>query len=198
LRPCELGWMGEWGLMQRRGGCQAAAPKRIRGAVQAVRYTGLCFLAVKTPRSIRGACTVTPRPHRTPCTRVWRCTIKFRRGVARFCSLGANWAMTSAPYTVKLDAESARELAQRGGTILLLDVPENTAVGVDQQVRRAGGTPPRSLDAQKAPMHAAADHCLRRPPLPPPPPAASSLYSRWPPPPFLCCRPSWLARASRA
>jgi A1 cistron-splicing factor AAR2 len=43
----------------------------------------------------------------------------------------------AAPYTVKLDAESARELAQRGGTILLLDVPENTAVGVDQQVGHA-------------------------------------------------------------
>lgn len=40
----------------------------------------------------------------------------------------------ATPYTVKLDAESARELAQRGGTIVLLGVPENTAVGVDQQV----------------------------------------------------------------
>ncbi|EFN53109.1 hypothetical protein CHLNCDRAFT_9330, partial [Chlorella variabilis] len=37
-----------------------------------------------------------------------------------------------------LDADSARELAQRGGTILLLDVPENTAVGVDQQTFLVG------------------------------------------------------------
>ncbi|KAI3424879.1 hypothetical protein D9Q98_008263 [Chlorella vulgaris] len=44
----------------------------------------------------------------------------------------------AAPYTVKLDADSARELAQRGGTILLLDVPENTAVGVDQQTFLVG------------------------------------------------------------
>ncbi|KAL4437251.1 hypothetical protein ABPG75_004390 [Micractinium tetrahymenae] len=40
---------------------------------------------------------------------------------------------SSAPYTVRLDADSAWELAQRGGTILLLDVPEGAAVGVDQQ-----------------------------------------------------------------
>ena len=50
------------------------------------------------------------------------------------CAPGA-MASGSAPYTVRLDAESARELAQRGGTILLLDVPEHTAIGIDQQAR---------------------------------------------------------------
>ncbi|PRW45575.1 AAR2-like protein [Chlorella sorokiniana] len=47
-------------------------------------------------------------------------------------------ASGSSPYTVRLDAESARELAQRGGTILLLDVPEQTAIGIDQQTFLVG------------------------------------------------------------
>lgn len=41
----------------------------------------------------------------------------------------------SAPYTVRLDQEAARELAQRGATLLLLGVPEGAAVGIDQQAR---------------------------------------------------------------
>lgn len=46
----------------------------------------------------------------------------------------------SGPYTVRLDADSARELARRGGAILLLDVPEGAAVGVDQQVSCSNST----------------------------------------------------------
>ena len=65
-----------------------------------------------------------------------------------------------SPYTVRLDAESARELAQRGGTILLLDVPESTAVGVDQQVGA---------------RRAAHSHPWARAPLPPPPPPPLSV-----------------------
>ena len=71
--------------------------------------------------------------------------------------------MTSPPYTVRLDADSARELAQRGGTILLLDVPENTAVGVDQQVgARAAGC---RLQFTAAAAAAAARPPQCRPPL---------------------------------
>jgi len=38
----------------------------------------------------------------------------------------------SAPYSVQLDASSARDLASRGAALLLLDVPPGTAVGIDQ------------------------------------------------------------------
>ncbi|KAL4439432.1 hypothetical protein ABPG77_008761 [Micractinium sp. CCAP 211/92] len=55
----------------------------------------------------------------------------------RFCHRNATMS-SSGPYTVRLDAESARELAQRGGTVLLLDVPEGSAVGVDQQTFLVG------------------------------------------------------------
>lgn len=40
----------------------------------------------------------------------------------------------TAPYSVHLDPESARRLATNGATILLLDVPEATPIGLDQQV----------------------------------------------------------------
>jgi hypothetical protein len=42
--------------------------------------------------------------------------------------------LLQAPYTVQLDPESARNLAAHGGTMLLLDVPEGTPIGLDQQV----------------------------------------------------------------
>lgn len=38
------------------------------------------------------------------------------------------------PYEVNLSPDQARELVQSGGTLLLLDVPPGTAVGLDQQV----------------------------------------------------------------
>lgn len=41
--------------------------------------------------------------------------------------------MSSGPYTVRLDGEQARELTARGATLLLLGVPENTILGIDQQ-----------------------------------------------------------------
>jgi hypothetical protein len=43
-----------------------------------------------------------------------------------------------APYSVQLDPESARRLATNGATILLLDVPEATPIGLDQQVGLPG------------------------------------------------------------
>ena len=39
-----------------------------------------------------------------------------------------------APYKVQLNSEKARELAQSGAIILLLDVPNGTVIGIDQQV----------------------------------------------------------------
>jgi hypothetical protein len=39
-------------------------------------------------------------------------------------------------YSVQLDPDSARRLATHGATILLLDVPEATPIGLDQQVCR--------------------------------------------------------------
>lgn len=44
----------------------------------------------------------------------------------------------AAPYQVRLDPENARELATRGATIVLLDVPEGTAVGIDHQTFLVG------------------------------------------------------------
>ena len=49
---------------------------------------------------------------------------------------------SSEPYTVRLDAETAREMAVKGATILLLDIPEGTVVGIDQQVRIQCPPPP--------------------------------------------------------
>jgi hypothetical protein len=39
------------------------------------------------------------------------------------------------PYAVRLDPATARSFAVNGATILLLDVPEGTPIGLDQQVR---------------------------------------------------------------
>ena len=39
-----------------------------------------------------------------------------------------------APYTVHLDPDTAKELARKGATLLILDVPEATAIGLDHQV----------------------------------------------------------------
>ena len=36
-------------------------------------------------------------------------------------------------YQVNMDPEQAKQLAQQGATLLLLDVPQGTALGVDQQ-----------------------------------------------------------------
>ena len=181
-----------------RGTPGRRAKKDQGGGTSGAVHRFLCFLAVKTLRSICNACIVALSSHRTPWRRVWLCKKKLHHVVAQFCSLGANWAMAAAPYTMKLDAESARELAQRGGTILLLDVPENTAVGVDQQVHRAWGSPPRPFG------RAGGAHARRRRSLAPPLPAAAAAaasrrpHSRRRLPLHLCCRPSWLARASRA
>ena len=40
----------------------------------------------------------------------------------------------TAPYQVHMDPERATELAQSGAIILLLDVPNGTVIGIDQQV----------------------------------------------------------------
>lgn len=42
--------------------------------------------------------------------------------------------MARAPYSVQLDPDVARRFAEKGATVLLLDVPEHTVVGIDQQV----------------------------------------------------------------
>ena len=39
-----------------------------------------------------------------------------------------------APYKIHMDPARATELAQSGAIILLLDVPNGTVVGIDQQV----------------------------------------------------------------
>ena len=36
-------------------------------------------------------------------------------------------------YQVSMDPEQAKQLAQHGATLLLLDVPQGTVFGVDQQ-----------------------------------------------------------------
>lgn len=41
----------------------------------------------------------------------------------------------TVPYTVTLDADSARQLASNGAAVLLLGIPQGTLIGVDQQVR---------------------------------------------------------------
>ena len=38
------------------------------------------------------------------------------------------------PYDVRLDADKAKELTERGGALLLLDVPAGTNMAIDQQV----------------------------------------------------------------
>lgn len=38
-------------------------------------------------------------------------------------------------YVLRMDQQSAKELAEQGGTILLLDVPMGTHIGFDQQVQ---------------------------------------------------------------
>ena len=40
-----------------------------------------------------------------------------------------------SPYTVHIDPDKARELAESGAVLLLLDVPHGTVVGIDQQVK---------------------------------------------------------------
>jgi hypothetical protein len=38
------------------------------------------------------------------------------------------------PYTVQLDPDTAKELVRKGATLLILGVPEATAIGLDHQV----------------------------------------------------------------
>ena len=44
--------------------------------------------------------------------------------------------MTQQPYRVNVSPEKAKELAESGGALLLLDIPAGTVVGIDQQVRK--------------------------------------------------------------
>ncbi len=41
----------------------------------------------------------------------------------------------ASPYVVRLDPDTARELAASGATLLFLDVPAGTHIGIDHQVR---------------------------------------------------------------
>jgi hypothetical protein len=45
--------------------------------------------------------------------------------------------MAHAPYSVRLDPDVARRYAETGAALLLLDVPQHTVVGIDQQARAA-------------------------------------------------------------
>jgi len=55
--------------------------------------------------------------------------------VLHYCFCTPNiMAAWQQPYSVQLDPDAARRLATNGATILLLDVPEATPIGVDQQV----------------------------------------------------------------
>jgi hypothetical protein len=55
------------------------------------------------------------------------------------------------PYTLKVDNNTARELATKGASLVLLDVPEATVIGIDQQVifrlliQLCSSTPPPPL-----------------------------------------------------
>lgn len=40
------------------------------------------------------------------------------------------------PYSVNVSPAKAKELAESGGALLLLDVPAGTIVGIDQQVKK--------------------------------------------------------------
>ena len=40
----------------------------------------------------------------------------------------------NTPYDVRMDSDKAKELTERGGALLLLDVPPGTNVAIDQQV----------------------------------------------------------------
>ena len=53
--------------------------------------------------------------------------------------------MASAPYEVRMDARQAREFTERGGAVLLLDVPAGTSMSVDHQVHGASAEPNRLL-----------------------------------------------------
>ena len=44
-------------------------------------------------------------------------------------------ATFEVPYEVRLDPDSARRLATEGCTLLLLDVPPGTLIGIDHQVK---------------------------------------------------------------
>ena len=46
-----------------------------------------------------------------------------------------------APYSVDISPERAKELAEVGGALLLLDVPAGTVVGIDQQVGEQSSPP---------------------------------------------------------
>lgn len=38
-------------------------------------------------------------------------------------------------YTVNMDQQKAQELTEKGGALLVLDMPEGASFGVDQQAR---------------------------------------------------------------
>jgi hypothetical protein len=42
----------------------------------------------------------------------------------------------SEPYSVQIDGTTARDLAEKGGAFLFLDVPPGTYIGIDHQVRQ--------------------------------------------------------------
>lgn len=55
--------------------------------------------------------------------------------VAETVRTGPSSTMPGAPYVVSLEDDAALQLTQHGAAVLLLDVPEGTIIGIDQQVR---------------------------------------------------------------
>uniref|UniRef100_A0A061R3I3 A1 cistron-splicing factor AAR2 n=1 Tax=Tetraselmis sp. GSL018 TaxID=582737 RepID=A0A061R3I3_9CHLO len=47
-------------------------------------------------------------------------------------------AKPGIPYSMDMDSEKARQLVENGGTLLLLQVPQGTAIGIDHQVFLSG------------------------------------------------------------
>lgn len=54
--------------------------------------------------------------------------------VRALCSVLIGMSVRGGLYTVNVDQSSAKHLTRDGGTLLLLEVPQGTVVGVDQQV----------------------------------------------------------------
>lgn len=67
------------------------------------------------------------------------------------------------PYAVRMDPDYARQLATNGATLLLLDVPEGTLVGLDRRVFAVG---PRFRGVKMVPpgVHLLSYQAVGRPP----------------------------------
>lgn len=53
------------------------------------------------------------------------------------------------PYSVNIDQDLAKQFVEHGATLLLLDVPQGTHIGLDQQARSAMHAPTRTTTPSK-------------------------------------------------